>query len=114
IRYAAGLSNSSGTLPPAKARVINMSFGGYSFSQSLADACKAAHDAGVLLVAAAGNSGSPDPLYPAANPGVISVMATNFLKERAPYSNTGNTVDIAAPGGDSYDDANGDGYGDGI
>ncbi|MCG2727632.1 MAG: S8 family serine peptidase, partial [Candidatus Methanoperedenaceae archaeon] len=45
---------------------------------------------------------------------VIAVSATRYNETRAPYSTTGNYVDIAAPGGDTNVDQNGDGYGDGV
>lgn len=112
IRYAAGLSNSSGTLPAARASVVNMSIGGYGSSQVLADACAAAHAAGVVLVAAAGNDSTTSPAFPASYPGVVSVMAVGYDLAKAFYSNTGSTIDVAAPGGDSSKDADGDGHAD--
>jgi subtilisin len=49
-----------------KMQVINMSLGGISGSQALHDAVKAASDAGILVVSAAGNSGCCNTvLYPA-------------------------------------------------
>src|SRR5206468_2072809 len=50
--------------------VINMSLGGSGFSQAIADAVKAAWDADILVVSAAGNEGCCDTvLYPAKYPG---------------------------------------------
>jgi len=114
VRYAAGLSNDSGELPARRADVINMSFGGSGFSQTLQDALSAARAAGVILLAAAGNDNSDTQVYPAAMDGVIAVSATDFNDEKAPYSNFGDWVDLAAPGGDMTADANGDGFSDGI
>jgi serine protease len=114
VRYAAGLSNDSGTVPAQKADVINMSFGGPGLSQTLQDALSAARAAGVILVAAAGNDNSDSPMYPAAMQGVIAVSATDFNNQKAPYSNFGNWITLAAPGGDMFADANGDGFSDGI
>ena len=114
VRYAAGLSNDSGTIPPQKADVINLSLGGPGGSQAAQDVYTQARNAGVIIVAAAGNSNVSDPFYPAAYNGVISVSALDMNKQRAPYSNFGTTIDVAAPGGDTSQDLNGDGYPDGV
>ncbi|MEY3220929.1 MAG: hypothetical protein RIT27_2286 [Pseudomonadota bacterium] len=113
IRYAAGLPNDSGKTPSKHADIINMSLGGYepmNWSALIADARKA----GVFIVAAAGNDGDTTPNYPAAMSGVISVAAVDIDKKRANYSNYNSTVDVAAPGGSSESDLNGDGVPDGI
>jgi serine protease len=68
----------------------------------------------VLIVAAAGNSASSAPLYPAAYDGVIAVSAVGPDKARAPYSSFGSFVDVAAPGGSLSRDLDGDGYVDGV
>lgn len=80
------------------AQVINMSLGGYEKSELLEEACEAAADAGVLLVAAAGNGGSSAPVYPAAFDCVIGVGATT--KENTHYTNSqyGEGVFAVAPG----------------
>lgn len=114
ILYAARLTNSSNRLPDRRADIINLSLGGGAYSQTLADACAAARSAGVLVVASAGNNNTSTPSYPAAYPGVISVMAVDAASQRAPYSNYGSTVDLAAPGGDLGADRNGDGFADGV
>ncbi len=114
VRYAAGLSNDSGRIPPQKADIINLSVGGPGGSQTEQDIYTQARNAGVIIVAAAGNSNSSDPIYPAAYDGVISVSAVDMNKLRAPYSNFGPTIDVAAPGGDTSQDLNGDGYADGV
>ncbi len=95
------------------AHIINMSLGGSSGSTTLQDACNNAWNNGVLLAVAAGNSGSSSPMYPAAYPVCISISATNYLDQKANYSNYGSTIDMCAPGGDS-NDYNGDGYIDGV
>ncbi|NCF43633.1 MAG: S8 family serine peptidase [Proteobacteria bacterium] len=114
IRFAAGLTNASGLLPSRPADVINMSLGGGGFSQSEADAVAAARDAGVVVVAAAGNSGSSQLEYPASYAGVVSVAATNQGNALTGYSNSGSQVDVAAPGGDMGEDADADGFPDGV
>lgn len=97
------------------AKVINMSLGGPSGSQTLADAVAYAHGKGVTIVAAAGNDGTANVSYPAAYDNyVIAVGATRYDETRASYSNYGVSLDIMAPGGDLSVDQNGDGYGDGV
>lgn len=114
IRYAAGLSNVSGTLPPQRAHIINMSLGGPGYNQTLQNAVSAARDAGVIIIAAAGNSNSSTPFYPAACEGVVAVSAVDASGQKAPYSNYGTWIDVAAPGGNVSVDLTGDGYGDGV
>lgn len=114
VRYAAGLSNDSGSVPAQKADIINLSLGGSSSSAAEQDAYTAARNNGVIIVAAAGNSSTSAPFYPAAYSSVISVSATDYNDQLASYSNYGSTIDIAAPGGDASIDKNGDGRVDGI
>jgi len=84
----------------------NNSWGGGGYSQALYDAIKAAGDADILFVAAAGNNGQDidaAPSYPAsyALPNVISVGAIDVNGQRASFSNYGvRNVHIAAPGVD--------------
>ncbi|MGK7949753.1 MAG: S8 family peptidase [Xenococcaceae cyanobacterium] len=81
------------------ADVINMSLGGGGESHLLQEAINYAYDKGVVIVAAAGNENRNSASYPARYPHVISVAATDAAGEKAPYSNYGAGVDIAAPGG---------------
>lgn len=80
------------------ARVINMSLGGAQFSQSTYEAVQDAWNAGVVVVAAAGNGGTTALTYPAGYDNVISVGAFNEDHDRASFSNYGSWVDISAPG----------------
>lgn len=80
------------------AKVVNMSLGGSSGSSTVEAAVNYAWDKGVVLVAAAGNSGSSSPTYPAAYTNVIAVAATDQNDQKASFSNFGSWVDIAAPG----------------
>ncbi|MBK6939776.1 MAG: S8 family serine peptidase [Planctomycetes bacterium] len=114
VRFAARLSNVSGHLPAKRAEVINMSLGGPGDSPLLREAIEDAVDAGVVVVVAAGNAGSAQPMYPAAYPNVIAVSSTNAGDALAFYSSFGDHVDVSAPGGDSTKDTNGDGFADGI
>jgi serine protease len=95
------------------ARVINMSLSGRKTSQLLVDAINYATDKGVLIVAAAGNSGGAVE-YPAAYDRVLAVGSVEFQQQRAQYSNYGPQVSVVAPGGDTHADINGDGYPDGV
>ncbi len=114
IRYAAGLSNDSGTIPPQRADIINLSLGGPGFSMTEQAEYNAVRNAGVIIFAAAGNDNTNLPSYPAAYDSVISVSAVTMAQQRAPYSNFGTSVDIAAPGGNTAVDSDGDSYYDGI
>lgn len=86
------------------ADVINASWGGYFASQALKEAIMRARDAGVIFVAAAGNSASNNdgrPHYPSnyALSNVISVAATDENDNLTYFSNYGpTTVHVAAPG----------------
>ncbi len=99
-----GSGASSGVMAGAEwaaangANVISMSLGGGGFSQAEADVYAAAEAANVLVVAAAGNSNSSDPSYPAAYDAVMSVAAVDANRNRAGFSNFGPLIDIAAPG----------------
>jgi subtilisin family serine protease len=82
------------------ARVINMSFAGPQ-DPALGRTLAAAHQKNVVLVAAAGNAGPKSPpLWPAADPHVIAVTATDYEDRLFPMANRGNHVAIAAPGVD--------------
>jgi subtilisin family serine protease len=81
-------------------RVINMSLGGEGDNPVLHQAIQNAVNAGVVLVAAAGNTGSSDLHYPAAYPEVLSVGATTSAGVLTSFSTWGDSVDIAAPGYD--------------
>ncbi len=115
ISYAAGLLEEPTISQPVQ--IVNLSLGGSSYSEALADAVKAAADAGVIMVAASGNSGGPL-LYPARFPEVIAVGAVDFNypgpPQRAPYSSYGNELDLVAPGGNLDRDSDDDGNPDGV
>ncbi|MBM4146101.1 MAG: hypothetical protein FJ240_07475 [Nitrospira sp.] len=88
------------------ARIINLSLGtepGDPNPITLYNAVNTANTAGMLVIAAAGNENNNNdinPVYPAnyALPNVISVAATDQHDLRAPFSNYGYTVHVAAPG----------------
>ena len=82
--------------------VQSMSLGADTGSDVVKDAVEYADDAGVVMVAAAGNSGPCTDCvgYPAAYDEVIAVSATDEDDELADFSSTGPEVDLAAPGVD--------------
>lgn len=88
------------------ADVINMSYGGEQ-SQTESQAIDYAYAMGVVLVASAGNEDTDSPInaYPAAYDHVIAVTATAGDDSKAWYSNYGDWVDAAAPGGDDQIDS---------
>ncbi|WP_157796284.1 S8 family peptidase [Bacillus xiapuensis] len=85
-----------------KANVINLSLGGPASSPVVAEAIEKAIDAGIVVVAAAGNERTDTYSYPAAYPGVISVGNINRHKKLSDSSNYGASVDVVAPGEDIY------------
>jgi Subtilase family len=82
------------------ARIINMSFAGPQ-DPALQDALAKAHKKGIVLIAAAGNAGpNSPPLYPAADPNVIAVTATDADDKVFAQANRGTYIAVAAPGVD--------------
>lgn len=88
----------------AGASVINNSWGGSSYSGALSDALAVAYNQGIVIVSAAGNSGSNNDIqamYPASYsvPNMIAVAAAEDNDYLATFSNYGaNSVHIASPG----------------
>ena len=80
------------------AQVINMSFGISGQTQTLKKTIGEAVNAGVTVVASAGNGNTAVPQYPAAYPGVLGVAATNLTDVKASFSNYGSTIFVSAPG----------------
>lgn len=95
------------------ADIINLSFVSFVYNETLQEAILRAHEAGVMVVAAAGNEQSAGegydidktPIYPACYDGsfgenmVIGVAATDALDQKARFSSYGaRCVDLVAPG----------------
>ena len=80
------------------ASVINMSVGGFPYSQYVHDAVRYAWNHDVVLVGAAGNNATDGQFFPASYPEVISVSATQTDDEFTFWSNYGPDVDVSAPG----------------
>lgn len=82
--------------------VINMSLGGSSGSTALQQACDNAYNSGVLVVAAAGNSGTRGKQntigYPAKYASVMAVGAVDSNNARASFSSVGTELEVMAPG----------------
>lgn len=95
-----------------RADIVNLSLGGLPFQPQLRDAINAGADRGIVYVAAAGNSASTLASYPAAYEKVFSVSAVDGAGVLTSYSNSGDWIDLAAPGGDASRDGNADGRSD--
>jgi subtilisin family serine protease len=92
------------------ARIVNMSFAGPS-DPRLRTALAAANKKGMVLIAAAGNAGpASPPLFPAADPNVIAVTATDPDDRIFSGANRGNHIAVAAPGVDILAPAPGGAY----
>ncbi|WP_027550452.1 S8 family serine peptidase [Bradyrhizobium sp. Cp5.3] len=84
------------------AQIVNMSFAGPK-DAVIERAIAATAARGLVLIAAAGNAGAKSPpLYPAANPNVIAVSATDQQDKLFTASNRGNYIALAAPGVDIF------------
>ncbi len=84
------------------AKVISLSLGGGS-SSTLQSAVNSAWSMGAVVVAAAGNSSSQTPSYPAGYTNAIAVGSTTSTDARSSFSNYGSSwVDVAAPGSSIY------------
>ena len=82
----------------AGSQLINISMGSMGDSVVVRNALEYARAAGALIVAAAGNNGTDQVSYPAANAGVIAVGAVDALGNHLDFSNTGTAIALAAPG----------------
>ncbi|MFH1676108.1 MAG: S8 family serine peptidase, partial [bacterium] len=78
--------------------VISLSLGSFYPSSAEQAAINYAWNAGTVVVAAAGNSNTSTPFYPASLANVLSVAATNSADKRASWSDYGTWVDVSAPG----------------
>ena len=113
INYVATMKQDHGV----DIRVTNNSWGGGGFSQALSDAIELTGDLGILFVAAAGNSGSNNdlfPHYPSSYPlsNIIAVANTDRFDQLSPTSSYGPTsVDLSAPGSDILSTFPGNAYG---
>lgn len=111
MRWAAGLPVPGVPANPSPAQVLNLSLGGSgSCSAAYQDAIDDVVAAGATVVVAAGNSDANAANFrPASCDRVITVAATNregarsFFGRTGAGSNFGPVVDIASPGGETFD-----------
>src|ERR671921_404963 len=87
------------------ANVINLSLGSSHRSAMLQEVIKDAIESGVVVAAAAGNSNTTIPHYPAAGngtaasaDGLVAVTSVDMYDKKSDFANYGIWVDIAAPG----------------
>jgi subtilisin len=94
-------------------KVLSMSLGGPVAPAALGTMCQTAWNQGLLLVAAAGNSGPGMGTvgFPAKYPNVIAVSAIDSANVIAPFSSRGPEVELCAPGVNVLSTIPGGGYG---
>ena len=94
-----------------KMDIINLSIESSIDSEAFRDACDRAYQAGIIVVAAGGNSKSNVIAFPAAYESVIAVAATSEDDTFAAFSNFGEKIELAAPGVSIKSTLRGGGYG---
>lgn len=103
IKWAAGVPVAGVATNQNPARVINLSLGGRgSCTAMMQEAVDSATAAGALVVVAAGNSNQNiDFIHysPANCRGVVTVASTDENMDKSSFSNYGDFIDVAAPGG---------------
>ncbi len=92
------------------AQVVNMSWGESVPTQTGLSTVINAYQAGIVMVASAGNDNSSNTVYPAAYPHVISVASSTATDTKAAFSGFGSWVDICAPGSQIWSLAPNSGY----
>lgn len=107
---SAGLATAIDYAVSQGAKIINLSLTVDNQTQTVRDALQAALNAGVAVVAAAGNAGGAVE-FPATMAGVIGVAATDQSGRLASFSNFGPEVALAAPGTSIVSTLLGGGYG---
>lgn len=78
-----------------KVNIINLSFGTTVYSEIFEKAIQDAVNAGILVIAAAGNNGTVE--YPAAFEGVMAVGGTDTNGDVSSFSATGKEIEVVAP-----------------
>lgn len=94
-----------------KMDIINMSIGAPIDSFAFKDACDRAYQAGIIVIAASGNTHSNSIEFPAAYDSVIAVSATTQDDTFAIFSNYAPKNELAAPGVNIKSTMRGGGYG---
>ena len=80
--------------------IMNIDLGYHTFSQFAYDVMQEAHDAGITIVTAAGNSDTSELVYPASHDHAIAVGAMDQNDRLADFTNYGEEVELYAPGVD--------------
>ena len=96
--YSSSLVKAVQTCADNGANVVNMSLGGSQSSVTEKNALQTISNQGVLLIAAAGNSGNTEHSYPASYDSVMSVAAVDDKGDHAAFSQATDQVEIAGPG----------------
>lgn len=78
--------------------ILSISMGSYGDSPLLRQAVEFALNAGVVIVASAGNEAQEKPTYPAAYAGVVKAVAVDGLGDPLLFSNHADSSALAAPG----------------
>jgi serine protease len=103
VNWAAGVKISGVPQNRYPVSVINLSLGAkevVSCTGGYASIFDAAIAKGITVIAAAGNEGRASLSFPGNCDGVITVVATQALGDRATYSNYGQGALLSAPGGE--------------
>jgi thermitase len=95
----------------ARADIISMSFSSYEEDTAERSAVRDANNAGLLLIAAAGNDYDDTKNYPAYYSEVMSVTSNNAADVISGFANCNTDVEISAPGEDIWSTFPGNGYG---
>ncbi len=96
--YSSSLASAANKCKAAGANIISMSLGGSRSVKTEQRAFDSLYSAGILSIAAAGNSGASAFSYPASYSSVMSVAAIDENKAWATFSQFNSQVEIAAPG----------------
>lgn len=83
-----------------EATVLNNSWGGRGYGQTLKEAIDVALENGVVFVNSMGNSSEDEVLYPKGYPGVLAVGATTPNDKKVDFSTMGRQISVGAPGVD--------------
>jgi subtilisin family serine protease len=86
----------------ANADIISMSFGGGNKDSTMINMLEQAHKDSIFLVAAAGNNGNSDTLWPAGMEEVFAVGSVGKGDTMSSFSQYGTWLDLVAPGGGIY------------
>lgn len=107
---AANISEDYRTVEPYNVQAMNISIGGYQYNSLYVDVINKATRAGIVICTSAGNDDTSGGHYPSGYDNTVCVAALNSKYEKSAFSNYGEDVDIAAPGGEDTNRASYDSY----